>query len=76
MTYNSRIMESRPRAALSVRTAHLVAVGSALTAGVLLLSQVDVVDFAVLLGLSTLAFAVLGDIYQRFGRFNPFSTRR
>lgn len=69
--------EDRPDpAATGERTARFVAAGSVLSAGILLLTGVGVVEFAAYLGLATISLAVAGDIYQRLGRFDLFSASR
>lgn len=70
------IADNSAHSEVEVKAAHIVVAGSALMAAILILSQVDVVEFAIYLGLTTLVLAVVGDVYQRLGRFNLFSGRR
>lgn len=70
------IADNSAHSEVEVKAAHIVVTGSVVMAAILFLSQVDVVEFAIYLGLTTLVLAIVGDVYQRLGRFNPFTGRR
>lgn len=55
-----------------VKSAHVMAVGLITMAAALFLANVDIVEFAIYMGLTALVLAVLGDVYQRLGRFDLF----
>ena len=76
MSKSTEFTEDGAELAMSVKSAHVVAAGSVIAAAILLLARVDVVEFAVYMGLTTLALAVIGDVYQRLGRVNLFTAGR
>lgn len=70
------IADNSAHSEVEVKSAHIVVSGTVLMAAILVLSNVDVVEFAIYLGLTTMVLAIVGDIYLRLGRFNLFGGRQ